>query len=110
MMAKDQINYRLVLEAGDVRSASEPAPLENILTGFNEQIARGVFRPTSGRRLLVLSEEQWLSWRSLAKRAAALNPEAADRIHNGRPHVDPAAVLGSRQYCAHRDREQAGQL
>jgi hypothetical protein len=65
MMSTEQVSYRLVIEAGNVQSASEPASLEKVLAAFSTQIARGVFRPTSGRRLLVLSEDAWASRRSL---------------------------------------------
>jgi hypothetical protein len=65
-MAKKQVNYRLVLEAGNVQSVSEPASLHEILAAFNDQVARGAFRPTSRMRLLVLSDDAWASRRSIA--------------------------------------------
>ena len=76
-MAKEQVNYRLVLEADKAQSTSEPAPLGDALAAFNDLVAKGGFRPSSGRRLLVLSEEAWASRRRLTTTARAMKPEAA---------------------------------
>jgi hypothetical protein len=82
-MAAERVNYRLLLEVGDGRAVSEPAPLDQILEAFNRQIATGAFYPGSGRRLSVLSNDAWLRRRSLqvpAQRQHAVNQPA----RNGR--------------------------
>jgi len=76
-MAKEQVNYRLVLDAGNIQTASEPAPLGKILAAFDEQVAKGVFRPNSGRRLLVVLDDEWASRRGPAARIPVGNQEAA---------------------------------
>ena len=76
-MASQYVSYRLVLDAGNAQSASEPAPLREILAAFDAQVATGAFRPDGGRRLLVLSEEEWASRCGLAMRTAAGDVEAA---------------------------------
>jgi hypothetical protein len=64
-MPAEQVNYRLALEVGDGQAVSEPGPLDQVLEAFNRQITTGAFRPGSGRRLLVLSNEAWSVRRGL---------------------------------------------
>jgi hypothetical protein len=59
--------YRLLLEARDEWTVSEPASLDQTLKDFDRQIADDAFRPDGGRRLLVLSEHEWSARRSLAR-------------------------------------------
>lgn len=65
---REQVNYRLLLQAGYGEAVSEPGPLDQILAAFNQQIASGAFHAGSGRRLLVLSNDAWLLRRGLQPR------------------------------------------
>jgi hypothetical protein len=64
-MPTEQVNHRLVLEVGDSQAVSQPGPLDQVLEAFSRQVTTGAFRPGSGRRLLVLSNEAWSLRRSV---------------------------------------------
>ncbi|MBO4210345.1 hypothetical protein [Micromonospora echinofusca] len=59
-MSNSRTGYRLVRRAGDAAPvASTAQPLDSALAAFQEQVRAGGYGPYDGRRLMVVSDEEW---------------------------------------------------